>query len=101
MAEETFDIKKVLSKPLKTDNESEERICWGKEFQMVGAAKENDLRSISDRPISDRITHHSIKFRLGIIFIIIIKNNSLSKFIKELQMLNVAVNQIRLFLEIF
>ena len=44
-----FWYNKVLSKPLKTDNESEERICWGREFQMVGAAKENDLRPISDR----------------------------------------------------
>ena len=33
----------------KTDDESEEQICWGREFEMVGAAKENDLRSISDR----------------------------------------------------
>ena len=44
-----FWYKKVLCKLLKTDNESEERICWGRELQMVGAAKENDLRPISDR----------------------------------------------------
>ena len=30
-------------------NESEEQICWGREFQMEGEAKENDLRPISDR----------------------------------------------------
>ena len=30
---------KVLRKPRKADNESEERICWGREFQMVGGAK--------------------------------------------------------------
>ena len=28
---------------------SEERICWGREFQMESEAKENDLRPISDR----------------------------------------------------
>ena len=44
-----FWYKKVLSKPRKADNESEERICWGREFQMEGEAKENDLRPISDR----------------------------------------------------
>ena len=36
-------------KPQKTDKESEERKCWGREFQMLGAAKEKDLRPISDR----------------------------------------------------
>ena len=44
-----FWYKKVLSKLLKQDNESEEQICWGREFQMAGAAKEKDLRPISDR----------------------------------------------------
>ena len=39
-----FWYKKVLSRPRKADNESEERICWGREFQMEGEAKENDLR---------------------------------------------------------
>ena len=37
-----FWYKKVLSRPRKADNESEERICWGREFQMEGEAKEND-----------------------------------------------------------
>ena len=44
-----FWYKKVLSKPLKTDNESGERICWGREFQMVGTAKEkisNEIKMI-------------------------------------------------------
>ena len=43
-----FWYKKVLSRPRKAGNESEERICWGREFQMEGEAKENDLRPISD-----------------------------------------------------
>ena len=44
-----FWYKKVVSRPRKADNESERRICWGREFQMEGEAKENDLRPISDR----------------------------------------------------
>ena len=44
-----FWYKKVLSRPRKADNESEERICWGREFQMEGEAKENDLWPISDQ----------------------------------------------------
>ena len=45
MVEETVDIKKVLSKPRKADNESEERKCWGREFQTASStAKEKDLR---------------------------------------------------------
>ena len=44
-----FWYKKVLSRPRKADNDSEEQICRGREFQMVGEAKENDLRPISDR----------------------------------------------------
>ena len=43
MVEETW-YKKVLSRPRKAGNESEERICWGREFQMEGETKENDLR---------------------------------------------------------
>ena len=31
MAEEIFDIKKVLNKPRKSDNESDERKCWRRE----------------------------------------------------------------------
>jgi hypothetical protein len=44
-----FWYKKVSSRPRKAGNESEERICWGREFQMEVEAKENDLRPISDR----------------------------------------------------
>ena len=40
-----FWYKKVLSRPRKADNESEEQICWGREFQMEGEAKENDLQT--------------------------------------------------------
>ena len=29
-----FWYKKVLSRPRKADNESDERICWGREFQI-------------------------------------------------------------------
>ena len=44
-----FWYKKVLSRPRKADNESEERMCGGREFQMEGEAQENDLRPIPDR----------------------------------------------------
>ena len=57
--ERDFWYKKVLSRPRKTGNKSEERICWGREFQMEGEAKENDLR-----PISDRISGTMRKFLL-------------------------------------
>ena len=33
-----FWCKKVLSRPRKADNESEEQIYWGREFQMEGEA---------------------------------------------------------------
>ena len=48
IAEENYDTK-VLSKPWKADNESEERKCWGREFQSASTAKEKDLRSIPNR----------------------------------------------------
>ena len=49
MVEETFDIRRSWVDHGKAGNESAERICWGREFQMEGKAKENDLRPISDR----------------------------------------------------
>ena len=49
MAGDTFNMKQVLSKPRKADNESEERKCWEREFQSASTAKEKDLRSIPDR----------------------------------------------------
>ena len=55
-----FWYKKVLSRPRKAGNESEERICWGREFQMEGEAKENDLR-----PICDRISGTNKKILVG------------------------------------
>ena len=45
MVEETSDIKKVSSKPWKADNESQEWICWGREFQMPNGRCSKEKRS--------------------------------------------------------
>ena len=51
MAEEVFWYEKVLNKPWKADNETDERKVsfWGRQFKMAGVAKDKDLRPISER----------------------------------------------------